>query len=45
VWFGCVVVGAFVSPPDPLSLFLVALPVVLLFEFGLLADRLFSRGS
>ena len=45
VWFGCVVVGAFVSPPDPLSLFLVALPVVLLFELGLLADRLFGRAA
>lgn len=40
VWFGCVVMGAFVSPPDPLSLFLVALPVVLLFEVGLMVDRL-----
>ncbi len=42
VWFGCVVMGAFVSPPDPLSLFLVALPVVLLFEVGLIIDRLFG---
>lgn len=40
VWFGCVIMGAFVSPPDPLSLFLVALPVVLLFEVGLMVDRL-----
>ena len=43
VWFGCVVLGAFVSPPDPLSLFLVALPVVVLFEVGLMIDRLFWR--
>ncbi|MEC9162045.1 MAG: twin-arginine translocase subunit TatC, partial [Candidatus Thermoplasmatota archaeon] len=43
VWFGCVVMGAFVSPPDPLSLFLVALPVVFLFEVGLIIDRLFGR--
>ena len=43
VWFGCVVMGAFVSPPDPLSLFLVALPVVLLFEVGLIIDRLLGR--
>ena len=35
--------GAFVSPPDPLSLFLVALPVVLLFEVGLIIDRLLGR--
>lgn len=43
VWFGCAVAGAFVSPPDPLSLFLVAVPIVLLFEVGLLADRLLRR--
>lgn len=45
VWFGCVVMGAFVSPPDPVSLFLVALPVVLLFEVGLIVDRLLGRPS
>ena len=43
VWFGCVIMGAFVSPPDPLSLFLVALPVVLLFEVGLMIDRLLGH--
>ncbi len=45
VWFGCVIMGAFVSPPDPLSLFLVALPVVLLFEVGLFIDRLFGPAA
>ena len=45
VWFGCVVMGAFVSPPDPVSLFLVALPVVLLFEVGLIVDRMLGRPS
>jgi Sec-independent protein secretion pathway component TatC len=37
--------GAFVSPPDPVSLFLVALPVVLLFEVGLIVDRVLGRPS
>ena len=39
IWFGAFVVGAFMSPPDPLSLFLVALPIILLFEAALLLDR------
>lgn len=40
IWFSSFVLGAFLSPPDPLSLFLVALPVILLFELALLYDRL-----
>ena len=39
IWFGAFVLGAFMSPPDPLSLFLVALPVIFLFEIALFLDR------
>ena len=38
IWFSAFVVGAFMSPPDPLSLFLVALPIIVLFEAALLFD-------
>jgi len=43
IWFAAFVMGAFLSPPDPLSLFLVSLPVILLFEAAMLVDR-FTRG-
>jgi len=43
IWFGAFVLGAFMSPPDPLSLFLVALPVIFLFEVAMLWDRI-TRG-
>jgi len=43
IWFGAFVLGAFMSPPDPLSLFLVAMPIILLFEVAMLVDR-FTRG-
>ena len=32
IWFATFVLGAAFSPPDPLSLFLVAVPIILLFE-------------
>ena len=32
IWFATFVLGAALSPPDPLSLFLVAVPIILLFE-------------
>ena len=32
IWFGAFVLGAFLSPPDPLSLFLVAMPIIIFFE-------------
>ena len=38
VWFAAFVLGALLSPPDPLSLFLVALPVIVLFEAALMVD-------
>ena len=40
IWFGAFVLGALLSPPDPLSLFLVALPVIFLFELAMLIDRI-----
>ena len=42
IWFASFVMGALFSPPDPLSLFLVAVPVILLFEIALIIDT-FTR--
>ena len=42
IWFTAFVLGAFLSPPDPLSLFLVAMPVVILFEFAMLIESIFK---
>ncbi|RPG77737.1 MAG: hypothetical protein CBC77_005115 [Euryarchaeota archaeon TMED117] len=43
IWFCSFLVGAMFSPPDPLSLFLVALPIILLFELSLIIDRLLPK--
>ena len=40
VWFSAVVLGALLSPPDPLSMLLVAAPMLILFEAALLVDRI-----
>tara|TARA_Y100000994_G_scaffold239504_1_gene233180 strand:- start:66 stop:818 length:753 start_codon:yes stop_codon:yes gene_type:complete len=40
IWFTTFVLGAAFSPPDPLSLFLVSLPIILLFEAALIWDYL-----
>ena len=40
IWFTAFILGAFLSPPDPLSLFLVAMPAVILFETAILLDRI-----
>ena len=40
IWFGACVMGAILSPPDPLSLLLVACPVILMFEFALGLERM-----
>jgi sec-independent protein translocase protein TatC len=40
IWFASFVMGAMFSPPDPLSLFLVAVPVILLFEIALIIDTI-----
>jgi sec-independent protein translocase protein TatC len=39
IWFTTFVLGAAFSPPDPLSLFLVAIPIILLFEAAMLWDK------
>ena len=43
IWFVCMVGGAFFSPPDPLSLFLVSVPIIALFETSLLLYKIFSK--
>ena len=43
IWFSTTVFSMLVSPPDPLSLLLIALPVVLLMEGTLLLDSVLSR--
>ncbi|MDP6640555.1 MAG: twin-arginine translocase subunit TatC [Candidatus Poseidoniaceae archaeon] len=43
IWFASCVFGALLSPPDPLSLFLVALPVITLFELALIVDAILPR--
>ena len=40
IWFSAFILGAFLSPPDPLSLFLVAMPVVILFEIAIVIDAI-----
>lgn len=45
IWFGAFVLGAFMSPPDPLSLFLVAMPIILLFEAAMVVDRFMRRSA
>jgi sec-independent protein translocase protein TatC len=37
------VVGMFLTPPDIISQTLLAVPVYLLYELGILMSRLFSR--
>ena len=40
IWFATFVLGAAFSPPDPLSLFLVAIPIIILFEAAIIWDVL-----
>jgi sec-independent protein translocase protein TatC len=44
LWFSAMLVGAMLSPPDPLSLFLVGGPMLILLEIALVVDRLTNRG-
>ena len=41
---GCFIAGMLLTPPDPVSQCLMALPMWLLFEIGVLFGRLISRG-
>ena len=45
IWFITFVLGAAFSPPDPLSLFLVSLPIILLFEAALLWDKITGENT
>ena len=44
LWFAALAFGALLSPPDPLSLFLVGGPVLVLIEVALVIDRATNRG-
>jgi len=43
LWFGAAVFGALVSPPDPLSMFLIGGPMLVILEIALLLERITSR--
>ena len=43
LWFAALAFGALLSPPDPLSLFLVGGPVLVLLEVALVIARLSNR--
>ena len=45
IWFAAFVMGAIFSPPDPLSLFLVSIPVIFLFEIAMILHRIMPRKS
>ena len=45
IWFTTFVLGAAFSPPDPLSLFLVAIPIILLFEAAMLWDKITGEST
>lgn len=42
---GCFVIGAILTPPDPISQSMMAIPMWLLFELGVLVGRLLYRPS
>ena len=42
IWFAALFLGALISPPDPISLFLVGGPMLVLLEVALLYDSLHS---
>jgi sec-independent protein translocase protein TatC len=43
IFLGCFVVGMFVTPPDVISQTILAVPMWLLFEVGVLFARLIKR--
>jgi len=43
LWFTSIVIGAMLSPPDPLSLALIAAPMIVLFEVALLIDAIIPQ--
>ena len=42
LWFAALLFGALISPPDPLSLFLVGGPMLILLEISLIIDKIIS---
>ena len=42
IWFSALFIGALISPPDPVSLFLVGGPMLVLLELALLYEKLTS---
>jgi len=45
LWFASIVAAAVLSPPDPLSLALVAAPMIILFELALVVDSLIPESQ
>ena len=45
IWFLALLLGAVLSPPDPISMFLVGGPIVLLLEVALLIDKIFTTSQ
>lgn len=43
IWFIAILLGAALSPPDSLSMFLVGGPIILLLEIALLVDKILRR--
>ena len=43
VFLGAFIVGMFLTPPDVISQTLLAVPVYLLFELGIIMSRFFAR--
>ncbi|MDP6906878.1 MAG: twin-arginine translocase subunit TatC [Candidatus Thalassarchaeaceae archaeon] len=43
LWFASIVIGAMLSPPDPLSLALIAAPMIVLFEIALIIDSIIPQ--
>ena len=43
IWFVCMVGGAFFSPPDPLSLFLVSVPIIALLKSHFYCTKYFQN--
>ena len=43
MFLGAFIVGMFLTPPDVISQTLLAVPVYLLFELGIIMSRLFAR--
>ncbi len=39
----CFVLAAFLTPPDPVSQILIAIPLILLYQFGILISRITNR--